>query len=223
MPWWMMRRKVRFAVPFEGGVLHVTARKDVSADARAAAGEFLDEVRAYAVRDPGFVDAKRPIKILSDASPMVRQMARLSAMVGVGPVLTLRGALVEYVGLAITRNLDEVAVWSKGNYFVVTDRRERVPLSSRRGLALIVRPELGAHGISITTGLSPLHRTDTLAVVADSCVLAGAGATAVAASLTRSESVRGALSSLKGLPGIYGALVVQPGRIDMVGSLEVAA
>jgi hypothetical protein len=28
---------------------------------------------------------------------------------------------------------------------------------------------------------------------------------------------------LKGLPGIYGALIVQADRLDIVGSLEVAA
>jgi hypothetical protein len=98
-----------------------------------------------------------------------------------------------------------------------------VPLPSLPGLALIVRPELGAHGISITTGLSPLHREDTLAVVADSSVLAGAGASAVAAKLTRSASVSSALARLKGLPGIYGALVVRRHRLDIVGSLEMAA
>jgi ApbE superfamily uncharacterized protein (UPF0280 family) len=222
MPWWM-RRNARFRVRVEGGVLHITARKDVSADARAAASEFLEEIRSYVSRDPQFVEAKRPTEILAGASPIVRQMGRLSAMVGVAPAVTLRGALVEYVGLAITRTLDEVAVWSKGHYFVVTDRRERIPLPSRESLALIVRPGLGAHGISITTGLSPLHREDTLAVVANSCVLAGAGATAVAAKLIHSESVRSALARLKGLPGIYGALIIQADRLDMVGSLEVAA
>jgi ApbE superfamily uncharacterized protein (UPF0280 family) len=221
MPWWM-RRNARFRVRVEGGVLHITARKDVSADARAAASEFLEEIRSYVSRDPQFVEAKRPTEILAGASPIVRQMGRLSGMLGVAPAVTLRGALVEYVGLAITKTLDEVSVWSKGHYFVVTARRERVPLPSREGLALMVRPELGAHGISITTGLSPLHRDDTLAVVADSSVLAGAAATAVAAKLNHSESVRSALARLKGLPGIYGALIVQVNRLDIVGSLEVA-
>jgi ApbE superfamily uncharacterized protein (UPF0280 family) len=219
-----MRRKARVEVPIAGGALHVTARKDVSADARAAAGQFLEDVRAYALRDPGFVDAKGPIQILGDASPIVRQMARLSALVGVAPAVTVRGALVEYVGLAITRTLDEVAVSSKGHYFVVTDRRTRVPVHSRQGLALVVRPEFGAHGISITKGrFSPLRRAGTVAVVADSCVLADAGATAVAANFTRSGSVRDAFAALRGLPGIYGALVVQPDRVDIVGSLEVEA
>jgi ApbE superfamily uncharacterized protein (UPF0280 family) len=223
MPWGL-KGKARICIPMAGGALHVTARRDVSADAHAAARQFLEDVRAYVVRDPDFVEARGPIHILAGASPIVSQMGRLSALVGVGPSVTLRGALVECVGLAITRTLDEVAVSSRGHHFVVTDRREQVPLPSPQGLCLIVRPQLGAHGISISSGrFSSLHDAGILAVVADSCILAGAGATAVTANLSRFGSVRGALAALKRIPGIYGALLVQSDRIDVVGSLEVSA
>ena len=60
-------------------------------------------------------------------------------------------------------------------------------------------------------------------MLADSCVLAAASATAVASKLTNTGSVRSALARLRGLPGIYGAVVVQPDRLDIMGSLEVAA
>ena len=64
---------------------------------------------------------------------------------------------------------------------------------------------------------------DGLAVLAESCMLAGAAAAGVQAILTKEDGLRGALSYLKQVPGVVGGVVFLGERIGMAGGLELAA
>jgi ApbE superfamily uncharacterized protein (UPF0280 family) len=218
-------KKVHVQIVVDNWILHLWANRNVYEETRLAAMRFAEELASYAIRDPGFKRAKNPIPVPDDAPPIVREMARLSALAGVGPVFTIRGALLEYVALSLAQDLKEFAASSGGDHFVLTRRRRRLALPGRQKLALVLSPELGPNGIHTAVGHSLEERggMNVIAVVAESCILADAGGAAAGAIIARRRSLQAGLSFLEAIPGVHGALVVQGDRIGLVGSVELAA
>ena len=64
---------------------------------------------------------------------------------------------------------------------------------------------------------------DGLAVLAESCMLAGAAAAGVQAILPKENGLQGAMAYLKQVPGVIGGVVFLGERIGMAGGLELAA
>jgi ApbE superfamily uncharacterized protein (UPF0280 family) len=190
--------------------------------------QFWEQLQSYAIRHPGFQSTKRPVEVPEDAPPLVRDIARMSAAAGVGPMFTFQGALTQYVGQALARLMPDVNVACGGDHYVITRHRARLPVHPGAGpgtLAVVVRPELGPHGIYVAPGASSLTggAADGLAVVAGSCIMADAAAAAAGAILSKPRSFRSALAFLQGLPEIRGAVVIQGDRIGVAGGLELAA
>jgi ApbE superfamily uncharacterized protein (UPF0280 family) len=219
------RKKVLVEVAVDDWVLRIWARRSVLDEARVASLRFAEELASYAIRDPGFKRARRPIPVPQDAPPIIREMARLSALAGVGPAFTFRGALLDYVGLALAQDLKEVSASCGGDHFVLAGKPGRLALPGNRKLALIVPAELGFKGIHTEIGRSEgsARGADILAVVAESCILADAVAAAATTIMARRRSLHAGLAFLKAIPGIHGAVVVQGTRIGLAGNVELAA
>ena len=64
---------------------------------------------------------------------------------------------------------------------------------------------------------------DGMAVLAESCMLAGAAAAGVKGILQREDGLQTALAYLKKVPGVIGGVVFLGERIGMAGGLELAA
>ena len=222
------RKRGRFVdVPVHDMVLRVAGSDDLYEEVRAAGMQFWEQLQSYAIRHPGFQTGKRPMSVPDDAPVVVRQMARLSAMCGVGPMFTFQGALTEYVGQSVAKRMAEVNVSCGGDHYVVTRHRARMPIhaGTHSDLAVVVKPELGPHGIYASTGGADFafDATDGLVVVAQSCILADAAAAAARAILAKPRSFRAALGFLKNVPGVHGAVVVRGEAIGVAGGLELAA
>jgi ApbE superfamily uncharacterized protein (UPF0280 family) len=221
------RKATHFDVPVQDVVLRVTGPEDLYEEARAAGMQFWEQVQSYAIRNPSFRQGRSPVEVGEDAPPIALQMARQAALAGVGPMATLRGALTEFVGRTLLRSAAELVVSSGSSHFVATRRRARMVVHpggrGGEGLALVLRPELGPHGVHTTSGrlVLPGRAADGVVVVARTCILADAAAAGAAALLSRSPSLRAALAYLQQLPGVIGALVVREERIGVAGSLEL--
>lgn len=226
-----LRRRARhFDVPVQDLTLRIVAAEELYEEARAAGMHFWEQIQSYAIRDPAFRSSKRPIEVPDSAPDIVRQMAEQSAVAGVGPMFTFRGALTEFVGRRMAEASSEVTITCGEDHFVITRRRARLALGrSAKGqdhtLALVVRPEVGPQGIFAAMESSPMRAESAggLVVAARSCILAdaaGAGATAI---LSKPNSLRAALTYLRRLPGVHGAMVIRGDRIGVAGALELAA
>jgi ApbE superfamily uncharacterized protein (UPF0280 family) len=218
-----------FEVPIQDMVLRVTGPEELYEEARAAGLQFWEQLQSYGIRDREFRTSKRPVTVPDNAPAIVKEMADAARQAGVGPVFTFQGAITDHVGRFIAQRTAEVLVSNGGDYFVVTRKRSRlgVPIGGHEGqsLAIVVRPEVGAHGIYTTAGRtqSPGDAADGLVVVASSCMLADAAAAAAGIVLRRSESMEATLDYLQRLPGVFGALIVQGRDVGVAGSLELAA
>ncbi len=219
-----------FEVPVQDMVLRVKGPDKLYEEARAAGMAFWEQLQSYCVRHRQFNTSKSPVSVPDTAPELVRRMAAASAVAGVGPVFTMQGAVTEAVGRALSRTLPEVVVSSDGHYFITTRRRGRLVVhpgvSGGRGdIAVVVKPELGPHGVFTTTGSVhlPARTGHGVVVVATSSLLAAAAGAGAMAILSRPRSFAKALRYLQSLKGVHGGILVGDHRIGVAGSLELAA
>jgi hypothetical protein len=223
------RRKSRFfEVLVQDMVLRVAGPEELYEQARASGMQFWEQLQSYSIRNPAFRTSKRPLQLPEDAPAPLRRMADLAAHAGVGPMFTFQGALAEFVGRALARTEDEVLVSSGGDHFVIAKRRARLHVHPGVGgsaISVVVKPELGPQGIYTTTGRQylPTDTGDGVVIVAASSILADAAAAGALAILSKPNSLRAALTYLRRLSGVHGAMVVRGDRVGLAGNLELAA
>jgi uncharacterized protein len=223
------RRKSRFfEVLVQDMVLRVAGPEELYEQARASGMQFWEQLQSYSIRNPDFRTSKRPLHLPDDAPAALRRMADVAAHAGVGPMFTFQGALAEFVGMALARTQDEVLVSSGGDHFVIAKRRARLHVHPGVGgsaISVVVKPELGPQGIYTTTGRQylPTDTGDGVVIVASSNILADAAAAGALAILSKPNSLRAALTYLRRLVGVHGAMVVRGDRVGLAGNLELAA
>jgi ApbE superfamily uncharacterized protein (UPF0280 family) len=223
------RRKSRFfEVLVQDMVLRVAGPEELYEQARASGMQFWEQLQSYSIRNPDFRTSKRPLHLPEDAPAALRRMADVAARAGVGPMFTFQGALAQFVGTALARTQDEVLVSSGGDHFVIAKRRARLHVHPGVGgsaISVVVKPELGPQGIYTTTGRQylPTDTGDGVVIVASSNILADAAAAGALAILSKPNSLRAALTYLRRLGGVHGAMVVRGDRVGLAGNLELAA
>ena len=221
----MLRRKPRtFDIQVQDLVLHISAGTDFNEESRAAALSFWEQLHAYALRNPEVRTSKRPIEVPDDAPAIVREVVEAARAAGVGPMFSFQGAVTDHVGRFLAQEVREVTVACGGDLFIVARKRQKLVVHRREsGEAISVVIEPRAEGVGISTTLGRGHiSVDGLAVVARSCMLAGAAAAGVQAILPKDDGFHLALAYLKRVPGVQGGMVVQGDRIGVAGGVEIA-
>ena len=224
----LLKRKPRtFEIQVQEMTLHIQAATDVDEESRAAALSFWEVLHAYSIRDPAFRESRSPVKVSDDAPEIVREMAATAGRAGVGPVFSFQGAVIDHVGRFLAREVkNEVTVNCGGDYFIRSRRRQKLTVVRRPGspVAIVVPATREGVGISMASGRARGRAdVDGMAVLAQSCMLAGAAAAGVQAILSREDGLRTALAYLKKVPGVMGGVVFLGERIGMAGGLELAA
>ena len=223
----LLKRKPRtFEIQVQDMTLHIQAATDVDEESRAAALSFWEVLHAYSIRDPSFRESKRPVKVPEEAPEIVREMAATAGRAGVGPMFSFQGAVTDHVGRFLAREVNEVTVNCGGDYFIRSRRRQKLTVVRRPGspVAIVVPATREGVGISMAAGNGDGHaEVDGMAVLAESCMLAGAAAAGVQAILSKEDGLRMALAYLKKVPGVIGGVVFMGERIGMAGGLELAA
>lgn len=223
----LLKRKSRtFEIQVQDLTLHIQAATDVDEESRAAALSFWELLHTYSIRNPEFSSSKRPVRVPGDAPEIVREIASTAGRAGVGPMFSLQGAVTDHVGRFLAREVNEVTVNCGGDYFIRSRRRQKLTVLRRPGssVAVVVPANRQGLGVSMTLGHGPRRsEVDGLAVLAESCMLAGAAAAGVQAILTKENGLHGALAYLKQVTGVIGGVVFLGERIGMAGGLELAA
>lgn len=223
----LLKRKPRtFEIQVQDMTLHIQAATDVDEESRAAALSFWEVLHAYSIRDPAFRESRRPVKVSEEAPEIVREMAATAGRAGVGPMFSFQGAVTDHVGRFLAREVNEVTVNCGGDYFIRSRRRQKLTVVRRPGspVAIVVPATREGVGISMASGPgNGRAEVDGMAVLAESCMLAGAAAAGVQAILSKEDGLRMALAYLKKVPGVIGGVVFLGDRIGMAGGLELAA
>ena len=222
----LLKRKPRsFDIQVQDMTLHIQAGTDFNEESRAAALSFWEQLNAYTLRNPDMRTSKRPIEVPDDAPEIVREMVAAARRAGVGPMYSFQGAVTDYVGRFLSREVSEVVVNCEGDYFILGRRRQKLTVLRRPNgsvVAVVVPSSRQGVGVSMTTGRGHAA-VDGLAILADSCMVADAAAAGVQAILPKEHGLASALAYLKQVRGVMGGLVVVGDRIGVAGGVEIAA
>jgi ApbE superfamily uncharacterized protein (UPF0280 family) len=228
MPLLNKKKVGSFELQVQDLLLRISAPEEYAEECRAAALSAWEQLHAYSLRHPEFRSSKTPVDVPANAPAIVREMAAVAKTAGVGPAFTTQGAVCEHVGRFLATVVQEVVVSTGGDYFVRSKKKMKLALyqsPTTGGLSVVVDPKRGTQGVFTSVGRIrlPAQSVDGLAVLASTTIMADAAAAAVMAILSRPSSFRTALTFLRKLDGVQGAVVVQGRRIGVAGAVELAA
>ena len=181
---------------------------------------------------PDFATALVPWQDSGPAPKIVADMIKAARNAGVGPMAAIAGAIAERVGLELLKSTDQVIVENGGDVFVKMNSpvtvgvyAGRSPLSLRIGLKLktdlkpiAVCTSSGTIGHSLSLG-----KADAVCVVADSCSLADAAATAMGNMIGSPSDIESAIETGRQMQNLSGIVVIIGEKMGMWGDLEVVS
>jgi len=222
---------VGFRVQVRQTDLWVMAARDFSRQVREAVVQERRQLEAYIEAHPGFAEALAPWPEDAGAPPVVREMIRAGAKVGVGPMAAVAGALAQRVGQALAPLSDEVIVENGGDIFLRVLAPATValfagdsPLSHRVGLK--IDPAWGPLGVCTSSGTVghslSFGRADAACVAAPDAALADACATALGNRVPDAGAIPAALEWAATVPEILGAVVIVGDKLGAWGKVELA-
>ena len=212
--------------------LLVHAEKKLEHETRELVLEHRGYVEAYIKAHPDFAAALTPWRLDGPAPTIVVDMVKAGENAGVGPMAAIAGAVAEHAGLGLLKSTDHVIVENGGDVFIKTDAPLTVgifagtsPLNLRFGIRLSGRPEpMAVCTSSGTVGHSlSLGQADAVCVVADSCSIADAAATAIGNQVQSMADIEYAIDKGKRIEKIRGIIIIIGEKMGIWGDLEVVS
>jgi ApbE superfamily uncharacterized protein (UPF0280 family) len=221
---------IAFRVVVKETDLLVHAGKNLEHETRELVLEHRGYVEAYIKAHPAFAAALTPWRLDGPAPTIVVDMVRAAENAGVGPMAAIAGAVAEHAGLGLLKSTESVIVENGGDVFIKTDTPLTVaifagksPLSLRIGIRLSGGPKpmavctsSGTVGHSLSFG-----QADAVCVVADSCAIADAAATAIGNQIQSIADIGYAIGKGKSIENIRGIIIVVGEKMGMWGDLEL--
>jgi len=210
--------------------LLVHAERDLAAETRELVLEHRGYVEAFINAHPDFAAALNPWRLNIPAPLIVADMVNAGANAGVGPMAAVAGAIAEHVGRGLLKITDQVIVENGGDVFIKTAApvtmgilAGKSPLSMQLGIRLrcdqqpaAVCTSSGTVGHSLSFG-----KADAVCVLAGSCAVADAAATAIGNLVASPAAVNDAISAGKKIKKIAGIIIVCGSKIGIWGDLEL--
>lgn len=210
--------------------LHISALRDLTAEASAIVRALRDELDGYVARHPHFVESFVPVEVDAGAPRVVRAMAAAARAAGVGPMAAVAGAVAEHVARALAPLSPEVIVENGGDLYIVGSEPRRVlvlagdsPLSGKVAIAL----PAGAPPVAVCTSSGKVGHSVSLGVahaatiVAVDGALADAVATAAGNLVQGPEDIERALERAMAIRGVQGAVIVADDALGALGRIEL--
>lgn len=210
--------------------LWVQAESDLAEVVREEVLAQRGYIEQYIRQSPAFRTCLVPWEDDRPAPEIVRRMIAAGRAAGVGPMAAVAGAVAETVGEAVQRFSREVVVENGGDIFMVLKQEVtigllsgRSPLSMRVGLRVDPKGKpLGVCTSSGTVGHSLSHgRADAVCVLARSCALADAAATAAANRIASAAAIPVGIRFARSIRGVEGVAAVCGDRLGVWGNLRL--
>lgn len=221
---------VRSRVVVKETDLLVLSGSDISDMVRDIVLTQRDRLERYITGNPAFRESLLPIAVPDTAPGIVKSMALAGRSAGVGPMAAVAGAICEAVAIGIGDRVRELILENGGDIYLASTRERIIGIFAgekvRGGsIGLRVSPERNPLGICTSSGRigHSLSLGDAAAatVLACSCALADAAATAVGNRVRGRDGVREGLAAGRDIPGVLGVMVLRDGRLGAWGDLDI--
>jgi uncharacterized protein len=210
--------------------LMVLSETDLSSRIRDIVLTQRDRLERFIDGNPEFRDTLVPVTVSGAAPVIVKSMALAGRTAGVGPMAAVAGAVCEAVAAGVGGSVRELILENGGDLYVASTRERIVGVyagSTERGGAIGIRvaPERTPIGICTSSGRvgHSLSFGDSAAatVLARSCALADAAATAVGNRVRGRHGVREGLAAARDIPGVLGVVVLRDGQLGAWGEVDI--
>jgi ApbE superfamily uncharacterized protein (UPF0280 family) len=186
-----------------------------------------DRLERYMAAHPDFGPAMRPVAVPDTAPAIVRRMAEAGAAAGVGPMAAVAGAVCEAVAEGVRDVAGDLLLENGGDLYLSSARERLVGIYAGEEPRLALRVAPGRTPIGICTSSGRIGHSLSLGdsaaatVIARSCALADAAATAVGNRVRGRHGVRAGLAAARGIPGVLGVVVIRDGELGAWGEVEL--
>lgn len=221
---------VSFRVVVKETDLHIQADSDLETYARQRVLHHRDVLEKYIIRYPEFASTLMPWTTNEPKPALIEEMVQAGRRAGVGPMAAVAGAIAARVGMDLLTRSGAVIVENGGDVFLRTTDPVTVGIYSGEddfAGRLALRAGGGDIPVGICTssgtiGHSLSHgRADAVCVLASSCALADAAATAIANRVQGAVDIRSAIEWGRNIEEIQGILIVVADKIGAWGEVEL--
>ena len=187
-------------------------------------------LESYIGHHPLFLTTLDPYQAEAEAPAIVKEMARVSQLTGVGPMAAVAGAIAEAVGRDLLAFSPEVIVENGGDIFLKISNKRLVGIyagqsSFTKKIALEIMPRetpLGVCTSSGTVGHSlSLGSADAVVVLSPSTALADAAATALGNMVKAADDIPRAIEKAQSIEGLRGLVIIVGDKMGVWGKVKL--
>ncbi len=221
---------VSFEITVKETNLNIQAQTDLSNQAIRATLKHRQYIETHILQNPKFATALSPLPPPGIAPAIVMDMIAAAQSANVGPMAAVAGAMAEYVGQDLLNLSNEVVVENGGDIFIKSDTETVFsiyagdsPLSMTTGI--LVEKQNKPFAMCTSSGTlghsKSFGRADAVSVVAASCSLADAAATALCNRVKKECDVEKAITLGKQIQGVQGIVIIKGKLIGLWGDLKL--
>jgi hypothetical protein len=221
---------VSFEVVVKQTDLYIRSRRDLKDKALDSVLKHRGSLEAYIGRHPIFLTTLDPYQAEAGAPAIVKEMARVSQLAGVGPMAAVAGAIAEAIGRDLLAFSPEIIVENGGDIFLKISKKRLVGIyagqsSFTKRIALEIMPRetpLGICTSSATVGHSlSLGNADAVVVLSPSAALADAAATALCNIVKTADDIPQAIEKAQGIEGLHGLVIIVGDKMGVWGKVRI--
>ncbi|WDP86922.1 MAG: UPF0280 family protein [Desulfobacter sp.] len=219
-----------FTITVKETNLNIQAQTNLTDTALRSILKYRQHIEAHIAQYPEFAQSLAPLKDPGPAPAIVNEMIHAGNIAGVGPMAGVAGAVAEFTGKDLLEFSPEVVVENGGDIFVKSDSEMvftiyagQSPLSMKTGILVAQRHTPFAMCTSSgTIGHSKsFGRADAACVLADSCALADAAATAIGNQVSSPKKIEAAIATGRTMEGVQGIAIIAGKQIGLWGDLKL--
>ncbi len=210
--------------------LNIQALTDLSDQAIRSALKYRNYIEAHIRQHPEFATTLSPLAPPALAPGIVMDMTEAARKANVGPMAAVAGAMAGYVGKDLLALSPEVVVENGGDIFIKSDTETvfsiyagNSPLSMTTGI--LVEKQNSPFAMCTSSGTlghsKSFGRADAVSVVAPSCALADATATALCNMVKKDRDIEKAIHAGKQIQTIQGIVIIKGKQIGLWGDLKL--
>jgi len=210
--------------------LFISADSDLTQIVLASVHRHRSSLESYIAAHRDFLTSMNPVPYDTFAPEIVRDMMRVSATAGVGPMAAVAGAVAEHVGRDLLQYTRNVIIENGGDIYLKSANDVLVGLFAGRSpltyrVSIKVRKEETPIGICTSSGtvghsLSFGH-ADACCVKSKSVALADAAATAVGNIVKSKNDLQNALEAGMEIEGVLGIVIIIGDQMGVIGDIEL--
>jgi ApbE superfamily uncharacterized protein (UPF0280 family) len=221
---------ISFNVVVEQTDLYIRSQRNLKDKALNSVLKHRGSLETYIGRHPLFLTTLDAYRAEAEAPSIVKEMARVSQLTGVGPMAAVAGAIAEAVGRDLLAFSPEIIVENGGDIFLKISRKRLVGIYAGQSpftkkIALEIMPRETPLGIGTSSGTVghslSMGSADAVIVLSSSAALADAAATALGNIVKAADDIPKVIEEAQSIEGLGGVVAIIGDKMSVWGKMRI--